>query len=110
MSHNGDTTDEDLPEPEQPTQPPEETKPSNGHSEPPSHVVSHYDRKPELGRKVREASKIIRLRSYNNWLKATLLQAYLYEGARVLDIGVGKGGDLVKYSFAGIGELVAAGE
>ncbi|KAI9016776.1 guanine-N(7)-methyltransferase domain-containing protein, partial [Hyaloraphidium curvatum] len=71
-------------------------------------VADHYDRKPELGRHVREASKIIRLRSYNNWLKATLLQAYLFEGARVLDIGVGKGGDLTKYSLAGIGDLVAA--
>jgi hypothetical protein len=72
-------------------------------------VRSHYDLKPEMGKDAREASRIIRLRSYNNWLKATLLQAYLFEGARVLDIGVGKGGDLTKYSMAGIGDLVAAG-
>lgn len=72
-------------------------------------VADHYDRKPELGRGAREASKIIRLRSYNNWLKATLLQVHLFEGARVLDIGVGKGGDLTKYSLAGIAELVGAG-
>ncbi|KAJ1917041.1 mRNA cap guanine-N7 methyltransferase [Tieghemiomyces parasiticus] len=70
------------------------------------HVASHYNSRPELGLEKRRESKIIRLRKFNNWVKATLIQRFCRRGFRVLDIGCGKGGDLGKWGMARIGYYV----
>src|ERR1700753_1828441 len=63
-------------------------------------VTQHYNAVPERGREWRRTdSKIKGLRSYNNWVKSVLLHkcAPKNSGALVLDIGCGKGGDLMKW-------------
>ncbi|KAF3936760.1 hypothetical protein ABW19_dt0202502 [Dactylella cylindrospora] len=74
-------------------------------------VRSHYNAVPERGKEWRKTdSKIRGLRSFNNWVKSTLIQKFAanddsqsggrYEGLKVLDIGCGKGGDLLKWKSA----------
>ncbi|KAK6355019.1 mRNA cap guanine-N7 methyltransferase [Orbilia brochopaga] len=71
-------------------------------------VRSHYNAVPERGKEWRKTdSKIRGLRSFNNWVKSTLIQKFAgsEESARgdylkVLDIGCGKGGDLLKWKSA----------
>ena len=79
-------------------------------NQPPSRDVSdfvkqHYNAVPERGREWRRTdSKIKGLRSYNNWVKSVLIQKCMpsQRGARVLDIGCGKGGDLMKWQSQNI--------
>lgn len=77
-------------------------------------VRSHYNDKKELGREWRQSSKIKGLRSFNNWVKSTLIQKFSpredFDPRRpsndqndhlvVLDMGCGKGGDLLKWKSA----------
>ena len=77
-------------------------------------VTSHYNAVPQRDRTWRQtASKIKNLRTYNNWVKSTLIQKFSpddshepgahsnygppREGLKVLDLGCGKGGDLQKW-------------
>ena len=77
-------------------------------------VRSHYNDKKELGKQWRQNSKIKGLRSFNNWVKSTLIQKFSpredFDPRRpsmdpndhlvVLDMGCGKGGDLLKWNSA----------
>ncbi len=87
-------------------------------------VRSHYNSVPERGRDWRKTdSRIKGLRSFNNWVKSTIIQKFspnedytpgsqerggmvfaegpsTKEGLRVLDIGCRKGGDLGKWQQA----------
>ena len=52
------------------------------------------------GKEGRKASRIIFLRSFNNWVKASMINKYckkLGKGVAVLELCCGKGGDLDKY-------------
>lgn len=63
-------------------------------------VKQHYNAVPERGREWRKTdSRIKGLRSYNNWVKSVLIQKCgpKENGAKILDIGCGKGGDLMKW-------------
>jgi len=82
-----------------------------------NYVKEAYNLVPQRGREWRRTeSKISGLRSYNNWVKSTLIQKFSPnesfasgqhsadgsgdEMLRVLDIGCGKGGDLGKWQKA----------
>ena len=87
--------------------------------------------RPEVGIDKRQESPIIGLKSFNNWIKSVLIKhladPVLKEGSprttnmsglarrsragtgKVLDIGIGKGGDLNKWLKANIRELVGVG-
>lgn len=69
-------------------------------------VRQHYNAVPERGRDWRKTdSKIKGLRSFNNWIKSTVIHKFSPGEAdsgplKVLDIGCGKGGDLQKWQRA----------
>ncbi|EMR09481.1 hypothetical protein PNEG_02068 [Pneumocystis murina B123] len=70
-------------------------------------VRRYYNERPEVGKKRRESSPIIGLRNFNNWVKSALIRRFTKEFPKnipliVLDIGCGKGGDLLKWSKAGV--------
>ena len=63
------------------------------------------------GKEGRKASRIIFLRSFNNWVKASIINKYcnlLGRGASVLELCCGKGGDLDKYFLNKIKLFVGA--
>ena len=71
-------------------------------------VRQHYNAVPQRGRDWRKTdSRIKGLRSFNNWIKSTIIHKFSPAEAgaepyplRVLDIGCGKGGDLGKWQQA----------
>ncbi|KAI9733906.1 MAG: mRNA cap guanine-N7 methyltransferase [Cirrosporium novae-zelandiae] len=76
-------------------------------------VTQHYNAVPERGREWRKTdSRIKGLRSFNNWIKSTVIQKFSPDEdfdpqnpqkskpLLVLDIGCGKGGDLGKWQQA----------
>ncbi|CCG84374.1 protein of unknown function [Taphrina deformans PYCC 5710] len=69
-------------------------------------VRSHYNARPNQGRQQRNQSPIVNLRNFNNWIKSTLIRNFTPSGreqrVRVLDMGCGKGGDLMKWDKAEI--------
>ena len=69
-------------------------------------VARHYDNRPNKSIEERRQSEIIGLKSFNNWLKSVLIRQYTKKGNHVLDVGIGKGGDLIKYSYSEIFRLV----
>eukprot|EP00088_Acartia_fossae_P014760 TRINITY_DN1795_c0_g1_i2.p1 TRINITY_DN1795_c0_g1~~TRINITY_DN1795_c0_g1_i2.p1 ORF type:complete len:378 (-),score=82.01 TRINITY_DN1795_c0_g1_i2:174-1307(-) len=67
-------------------------------------VASHYNKLEEKGIGHRKESRIYFMRNFNNWIKSMLIQDYIskimasgVEGINVLDLGCGKGGDLMKW-------------
>lgn len=66
-------------------------------------VATHYNKRREVGRDARESSPIIPLKRFNNWVKSALISMYAQvgwnagQGARILELGCGKGGDLRKW-------------
>ncbi|OAL44773.1 guanine-N(7)-methyltransferase [Pyrenochaeta sp. DS3sAY3a] len=63
-------------------------------------VKQHYNMVPERGREWRQTdSKIKGLRSFNNWVKSSIINKFIGDerNLKILDIGCGKGGDLQKW-------------
>lgn len=66
-------------------------------------VADHYNKRRDVGREAREASPILPLKRFNNWIKSGLIAMFARPArdakanARVLDMGCGKGGDLLKW-------------
>ncbi|XP_069005983.1 mRNA cap guanine-N7 methyltransferase [Embiotoca jacksoni] len=78
-------------------------------------VATHYNRLQEVGLAARSRSRIFFMRNFNNWLKSVMIGEILetVRGAgpqpvSVLDLGCGKGGDLLKWRRGGINHLVCA--
>lgn len=69
-------------------------------------IVESYDHKPVEGRFERKTSPIYHLRTITNWIKSCLIKGYARPGSRVLDLGCGHGGDLLKYAACNIGYYV----
>jgi len=71
-------------------------------------VAEHYNSRPDRSRKDRNQSKILHLKNFNNWVKSVLINKFCNRNDCVLDIGGGKGGDLMKWKVANISHLVLA--
>ncbi|XP_023242425.1 mRNA cap guanine-N7 methyltransferase-like [Centruroides sculpturatus] len=80
-------------------------------------VAKHYNELEESGKDARTTCRIYYLRNFNNWIKSMLIGEYLqkvqetnrHDGKiSVLDIGAGKGGDLLKWKKGRINHLVCA--
>jgi mRNA (guanine-N7-)-methyltransferase len=89
----------------------------------PSLIAASQDNlRPEVGVKQRKESQIIGLKNFNNWVKSVLITQFGHPAlaanlsrpgrgrGKVLDMGCGKGGDLMKWSKARIRELLAVGK
>jgi hypothetical protein len=80
--------------------------------------------RPEVGVKQRKESPIIGLKNFNNWVKSVLITQFGHPAlaaagpatgpakkhGKVLDMGCGKGGDLIKWGKARIREMLAVGK
>ncbi|XP_058133243.1 mRNA cap guanine-N(7) methyltransferase isoform X1 [Dasypus novemcinctus] len=82
----------------------------DGHS---SAVAAHYNKLEETGLEKRSQSRIFYLRNFNNWMKSVLIGEFLEKvrqkkkhGITVLDLGCGKGGDLLKWKKGRINKLI----
>jgi len=71
-------------------------------------IAKHYNKRPEIGIDNREKSRIIRLKNYNNWVKAVLINEFARPGDHVFDMCCGKGGDFGKWSKRRIASLTGA--
>uniref|UniRef100_A0AAV2K973 mRNA cap guanine-N(7) methyltransferase n=1 Tax=Knipowitschia caucasica TaxID=637954 RepID=A0AAV2K973_KNICA len=76
-------------------------------------VADHYNRLQEVGLQARSQSPIFYMRNFNNWVKSVLIGEILDQlrrsspgPVRVLDLGCGKGGDLLKWRRGNISHLV----
>jgi mRNA (guanine-N7-)-methyltransferase len=67
-------------------------------------IREHYNKIRDRGRGFRRQSKAINIRNANNFIKSTLIRDYVKKGDGVLDLGCGKGGDILKYDKVGISE------
>ncbi|CAG2158366.1 unnamed protein product, partial [Oppiella nova] len=80
-------------------------------------VANHYNQLEEKGLNARKESRIYYLRNFNNWIKSVTIADIIKRirddkgsncAINVLDIGCGKGGDLLKYKKANITHLICA--
>ncbi|XP_066479879.1 mRNA cap guanine-N7 methyltransferase isoform X2 [Tiliqua scincoides] len=75
-------------------------------------VAAHYNKLEEVGLEQRSTSRIFYLRNFNNWIKSVLIGEFLdkvrqrKQNITVLDLGCGKGGDLLKWRKGRISRLV----
>ncbi|TRY75552.1 hypothetical protein TCAL_06387 [Tigriopus californicus] len=81
-------------------------------------VASHYNNIEERGAQFRKESPIYYMRNLNNWIKSQLINQYTRKieikkrekgespGITVLDLGCGKGGDLLKWQKARVDHVV----
>lgn len=67
-----------------------------------SEIAEHYNRITTKSYAERKKSSIISIRNMNNFIKSVLFNLYIAKNDRVLDLGCGKGGDLLKYKKIGI--------
>ncbi|KAJ7338656.1 hypothetical protein JRQ81_012558 [Phrynocephalus forsythii] len=75
-------------------------------------VAAHYNKLEEVGLQQRSTSRIFYLRNFNNWIKSVLIGEFIdkvrqrKQNITVLDLGCGKGGDLLKWRKGRISKLV----
>lgn len=81
-------------------------------------VATHYNQLQETGLAKRKESRIYFMRNLNNWIKSQLINEYVDRlraddqsrgrprRLNVLDVGCGKGGDLLKWQKVGATHVV----
>jgi len=79
-----------------------------------AHIVAeHYNNRTSTGLSARSESKIFYLRNFNNWIKSVLINEYIKRiktdknssEISVLDLGSGKGGDILKWKKANVSRV-----
>lgn len=68
-------------------------------------VRRHYNQIANKSISERKLARNINIRNAHNFIKSCLFKNYIATMSTVLDLGIGKGGDLKKYQSVGIGEL-----
>ena len=68
-------------------------------------IKKHYNGISNKSIEERENTRNINIRKMNNFIKTCLIKKFIVNNDRVLDIGIGKGGDLSKYKNVGVNEL-----
>lgn len=68
-------------------------------------IKNHYNKVVNKSIEEREHTKNIVIRKMHNFVKNCLISKYILRNYRVLDIGIGKGGDFQKYKACNISEL-----
>ncbi|KAK7575449.1 hypothetical protein V9T40_011735 [Parthenolecanium corni] len=90
-------------------------QPSSAESSLSTVVASHYNNIKETGLDVRNKSRIVYMRNFNNWIKSMLINEYVLairkecdvsSSLRVLDMCCGKGGDLLKWKNNDVKHLI----
>ncbi|XP_064467444.1 mRNA cap guanine-N7 methyltransferase-like [Ornithodoros turicata] len=80
-------------------------------------VQNHYNSLENGGLEQRQQSRIFHMRNFNNWVKSMLIRDFINKRKEdkpdgdtftVLDLGAGKGGDLLKWKKGDISYLVCA--
>ncbi|KAK8787612.1 hypothetical protein V5799_022611 [Amblyomma americanum] len=80
-------------------------------------VQNHYNSLGNGGLEERDRSRILHMRNFNNWTKSMLIREYIAKRKEdkpedspfhVLDLGAGKGGDLLKWKKGDISYLICA--
>lgn len=79
-------------------------------------VADHYNQKINAGVEIRNQSRIVYMRNFNNWMKSMLIEEFLEKcksvrraaSLKVLDMGSGKGGDMLKWKIGGVGHVIFA--
>lgn len=69
-------------------------------------VADHYNKREVFTVETRQQTKTFNLRKFNNWVKAVLINIFVRNGDRVLDLGCGKGGDVMKWTKAQVSQVV----
>lgn len=69
-------------------------------------IVDAYEHRPNESKSERKLSPIYHVRTLSNWVKSSLINIFSRPGARVLDLGCGHGGDLLKYQANNTGYYV----
>lgn len=67
-----------------------------------SKIKEHYENIKAYKKEEREKLETIKIRMFNNFVKSVLIKEHVLPNQYVLDIGCGKGGDLLKYKAAKI--------
>ena len=69
-----------------------------------------YETAIKTGKDVRQSSEMLFLRNFNNFIKSLLIAEYTYKQdyLSILDLGCGKGGDLMKWEKAKIAHYVGS--
>lgn len=74
-------------------------------------VADHYNRKTATDLDTRAKSPIFYMRNFNNWIKSVLINEYIRKirsstrDISVLDMGAGKGGDILKWKKANVSRV-----
>ncbi|ELA42686.1 uncharacterized protein VICG_00001 [Vittaforma corneae ATCC 50505] len=68
-------------------------------------IKRHYNQIPNKSRQERRHTRNINIRNANNFIKSCIIKSYVKPCDSVLDIGVGKGGDFIKYQIAKVKEV-----
>lgn len=68
-------------------------------------IKAHYNSRANKSVTERQNTRNINIRNANNFIKTCLINKYIRRGDKVLDLGIGKGGDFRKYEKAGVSEI-----
>ena len=69
-------------------------------------IRKHYDDIRQTHRTTRSDTEVSCVKNLHNWIKSVLIRTYAFPLCKVLDLGCGKGGDLLKWGKVNISKYV----